>query len=91
MPKVALLGTCNDSKWRDELISMLSIDYFNPVVDDWNEEAQANEIRERKECDYLLYVITPRLMGLYSIAEVTEDSIKQPEKTIFCFLPCEVS
>ena len=90
MPKVALLGTCNDSKWRDELISMLSIDYFNPVVDDWNEEAQANEIRERKECDYLLYVITPRLMGLYSIAEVTEDSIKQPEKTIFCFLPSDV-
>ena len=36
--KVFLGGTCNNSKWRDKLIPMLNIDYFNPVVDDWTEE-----------------------------------------------------
>jgi len=27
-------GTCNGSLWREELIKMLTVDYFNPVVDD---------------------------------------------------------
>ena len=34
--KVFLGGTCNESKWRDDLIKLLKIDYFNPVVKDWN-------------------------------------------------------
>lgn len=48
------------------------------------------ELEERESADYLLYVITPRMKGLYSIAEVTEDAIKKPEKTIFCFLKTDV-
>jgi hypothetical protein len=65
---------------------MLKIDYFNPVVDDWNEEAQAEEERQKEECDYCLYVITPQMKGGYSIAEVVDDSNKRPEKTVFCVL-----
>jgi len=87
--KVFLGGTCNDSKWREELIPMLEkegIEYFNPVVDDWNEEAQVSERRERKECDYVLYVITPAMTGVYAIAEAVDDSNKRPSKTIFCSL-----
>ena len=37
--KVFLGGTCNGSKWRNELIPSLNVDYFDPVVEDWNEEA----------------------------------------------------
>jgi len=37
--RVFLGGTCNKSTWRQRLIKLLKIDYFNPVVDDWNEEA----------------------------------------------------
>ena len=84
--KVFLCGTCNESKWRDELIKKLKIDYFNPVVDDWTEECYKEELRQREICDYCLYVITPRMTGVYSIAEVIDDSNKRPEKTIFCFL-----
>ncbi len=83
--KVFLGGTCNESKWRDDLIEALKIDYFNPVVEDWTEECQAEEIKQRKECDYCLYVITPKMTGVYSIAEVIDDSNKRPEKTLFCF------
>ena len=85
--KVFLGGTCNESTWRDRLIPMLKIDYFNPVVDDWNEEAYQRELVERRDCDFCLYVITPRMTGVYSIAEVVDDSNKRPEKTILCVLP----
>ena len=84
--KVFLGGTCNNSTWRDELIPMINIDYFNPVVDDWTEECYQEELRQRKNCDYCLYVITPKMTGVYSIAEVVDDSNKRPEKTIFCLL-----
>jgi len=86
MKKVFLGGTTNDSNWRDKLIDDLKIDYFNPVVDDWNEEAQKNEIKERKDSDFVLYVITPKMEGVYSIAEVVDDSNKQPDKTIFAYI-----
>lgn len=39
MKRVFLGGTCNDSTWRDNLIQQLEIDYFNPVVPDWTEDA----------------------------------------------------
>lgn len=86
MKKVFLGGTTNKTDWRDKLIKDLKLDYFNPVVEDWNEKAQKEEIKQRKECDYVLYVITPKMEGVYSIAEVVDDSNKRPEKTIFCYL-----
>ena len=86
MKKVFLGGTCNESKWRDWLIPALKIDYFNPVVPDWTEECYQRELYEREVCDYCLYVITPKMTGAYSIAEVIDDSNKRPEKTVFAFL-----
>lgn len=83
--KVFLGGTCNESTWRDELIKHLKIDYFNPVVDDWTPECQEEEIRQREACDICLYVITPRMTGVYAIAEVVDDSNKRPRQTVFCF------
>ena len=91
MKKVFLGGTCNESTWREELIKKLEIDYFNPVVDDWTEECYQEELRQREICDYCLYVITPRMTGVYSIAEVVDDSNKRPEKTIFCVLTADSS
>ncbi len=91
--KIFLGGTCNNSKWREDMIKYLDdagIDYFNPVVENWTDEAQANEIRERKECDICLYVITPRMKGVFSIAEVVDDSCKKPEKTILILLKKEL-
>lgn len=43
----------------------------------------AEELRQREECDVCLYVITPKMTGVYSIAEVIDDSNKRPEKTVF--------
>ena len=83
---VFLGGTCNNSTWRKELIPLLTIKYFDPVVDDWTEDCMKEEIRQRKICDYVLYTITPEMMGVYSIAEVVDDSNKRPGRTILCIL-----
>lgn len=85
--KVFLGGTCNGSTWRDELIPTLNIDYYNPVVEDWTPECMEEEIKQREECDLCLYVITSDMMGVYSIAEVVDDSNKRPKKTVFSINP----
>lgn len=84
--KVFLGGTCNESTWRDEVIKLLRIDYFNPVVDDWTEDCYQEELKQRKICDHVLYVLTPKMSGVYSVAEVVDDSNKRPNKTVFCVL-----
>ena len=56
MSRVFLGGTCNNSNWRsvmEDLLEGFSIDFFNPVVEDWSEEDYKNELREREECDFL--------------------------------------
>ncbi len=92
MKKVFLGGTCNESKWRDNLVEMLdkNVQYFNPVVEDWTEEHRLKEIEEREKASVLLYVISPLMTGVYSIAEATSDSVKHPEKTIFCVLDRDI-
>lgn len=84
--KVFLGGTCNGSRWRDELVQGLQMDWFNPVVEDWTPQCQAEEIHQREECDFCLYVVTPRMTGFYSIAELVEDSIRRPAKMLLCML-----
>lgn len=81
--KVFLGGTCNESTWRNQFILMLEIGYFNPVVSDWTPDCMEEELRQRELCDFCLYVITPNMTGVYSIAEVVDDSNKRPDKTVF--------
>ena len=78
--------TASGTTWREELIPQLEVDYFNPIVDDWNDEAYQIELEKRETCDFVLYVITPLMEGAYSVAEVVDDSNKRPSKTIFCVL-----
>jgi hypothetical protein len=65
---------------------MLTTNAFNPVVKDWTPDCQEEERKQRKNCDIVLYTITPKMAGVYSIAEVVDDSNKRPEKTILCVL-----
>ncbi len=86
MIRVFLGGTVNGSTWRETVMPQLEVSYFNPVVENWDDEAYQKEIYERKNCDFCIYVITPKMTGFYSIAEVVDDSNKRPEKTLFCVL-----
>ena len=40
-------------------------------------------MHERETSDYILYGVTNGIKGVYSIAEVVDDSNKRPEKTLF--------
>lgn len=81
--KVFLGGTCSGWKWRDELQPLLKCDYYNPIVKNWSENDRLREVHERETSDYVLYGITNGIKGVYSIAEVVDDSNKRPEKTLF--------
>jgi hypothetical protein len=89
MKKVFLGGTCNGSKWRNYFIKDLRIDYFSPDADNWSPEMVEEEIHQRTSCDFCLYVITPKMTGVYAIAEVVDDSNKRPSKTIFAYVPLD--
>ena len=86
MKKVFLGGTCNGSKWREGLIKLLDIDYYQPCGVDWTPEMMEEEKRQREICDFCLYVLTPKMTGFYAVAEVVDDSHKRPGKTVFSFI-----
>ena len=85
MSKVFLGGTVR-SAWRERLIQMIVIDYYNPIVKDWTPECIEEENKEKKSCDLELYVFTPQMNGIYAIAEVVDASNKKPKDTIMCVL-----
>lgn len=74
MNRIFLGGTCAQTTWRDELIELMKndqVEWFNPVVKNWTPECQAVEEDEKNnKCNVHLYVITPEMIGVYSIAEI---------------------
>lgn len=67
-------GTCAETKWREELIPELTkrgYTYFNPVVPDWTPECkEIEDIEKSEKCNTHLYILTPEMKGVYSVAEV---------------------
>ena len=81
--EVFLGGTCNESEWRDELVKHLKLPYFNPVVDDWNDVARIAEEEAKLRCGIHLYVITPKMTGVFAIAEAVKSAMVNPKGTFF--------
>ena len=81
--KVFLGGTCCKTTWRDTIMPKLKIQYFNPVVEDWTPECIEEEYRQKNElCDIHLYVLTPQLKGVFSIAELIQSSLTEGKITV---------
>lgn len=67
MTTIFLGGTVGNNTWRDDLFTDLGdrgVDastLFNPVVDDWNDEAAANEERIKNDPDtiHVYYIANP--------------------------------
>lgn len=79
---VYLGGTCGGSTWRQALIPRFSQRYFDPVVEDWTPECQKEEEEQKKLASVILYGITSKQKGFYSLVEMAVSTLKHPDKTI---------
>lgn len=90
MIKIFLGGTTRGYDWRKDLEDRFGyikfVELFNPIVEHWDEKAREKENKYKEVSDLNIYVLTPYMEGCYSIAEVVDDSNKQPEKTVFVYL-----
>jgi len=93
---VFLGGTAGGNPWRERFIEALvgrgaSRDaLFNPVVKDWNEEAQRREETAKAEASHLVfYVADPKQDGnplsAYSMVEATMALYDKAERTVVVF------
>lgn len=86
--KIFLGGTCNNSTWRDELIPLLQVNFFNPVVEDWTPECQEEEYKQKEEiCRIHFYCITKEMIGVFSIAEVVDSVHNKGKLTYLQIIP----
>jgi len=97
MKKLVFLGgTAGNNNWRDHFISTLiskgvrKESLFNPVVKDWNTEAQAHEEIAKQEATHLIfYIADPKQkdnpLSTYSMVEATMALYDYPERTVIIF------
>lgn len=96
MTQLFLGGTVGNNNWRDNFINTLTKNgvpanaIFNPVVKDWNAEAQANEEKAKAECKYMMFFISdPQQEGInisaYSMVEATMACYDKADSTVIVF------
>lgn len=84
--KVFLGGTCGDSTWREDIIPALEenhIDYFNPVVDVWDDQAQVEEDEQKENCSIHLYGLSKDQKGAYTFFEIPYSLIKGKKVIVY--------
>lgn len=95
---VFLGGTVAGNGWRKKFIRELTAlgvphsELFNPVVEEWNEEAQAKEEEAKKNATHMLFFLGAPMqdgnpLSTYSMIEATMALYDAPEKTVVVFDP----
>lgn len=86
-PFTFLGGTTNDTDWRGRLIKLLTTPFFNPVVEDWTDACIKEEESAKEKAAALLYVITPKQYGHYSLVELAVSAcMARTKKVVIVFL-----
>lgn len=82
---VFLGGTCANSTWRTDLISLLNdnVPYFDPQVADWTPADAEREDACKPVAGINVFVITGDALGTYSGWEICEEAHRTPEKLVF--------
>lgn len=92
-PLVFLGGTTGNNPWRRAFIRRLvergvpEDALFDPVVDDWNDEARAREEQAKADADLVLFYLgDPQQPGLplsaFSLVEAVIAVCREPSRTI---------
>jgi hypothetical protein len=97
MKKLLFLGgTVGQNNWREGFIKSLKGNgvkdeaIFNPVVKDWNEEAQDKEEIAKKAATHMMFYLgSPKEPGIpvsaYSLVEATMSLYDKPKTTVVVF------
>ncbi len=99
MHQVFLGGTCGSNPWREQLVipgllarGIPAQALFNPVVAQWDAQAQAREDEAKRTATYQLYVIAnpdPQAqtanLSAYSLVELVMALYDAPERTVVVF------
>lgn len=94
--EVFLGGTAANNNWRDGIIAALAErgvptdGLFNPVVPNWNAEAQAREEASKESADFLVFCIAdPKQEGnplsAYSLVEATMALYDKSDRAVVVF------
>ena len=82
---IFLGGTCNNSTWRDQLIAPEGFEFFNPQLPagvEWEKHHQDAEEAAKKNAAIQVYVITPEITGVFSIAEMVAMAFTNRERLV---------
>jgi len=82
---IFLGGTCNQSTWRDQLTAPNGFEFFNPQLPagvEWEKHHQDAEEAAKKNAAIQVYVITPEMTGVFSIAELVAMAITDREHLV---------
>lgn len=89
MTGIFLGGTIAGPDYRELLIPLLKVPYFNPVVDNWTEADAVRENIAKQAAAINVFVITPAAIGMYSVAEMTELAITSDKPLYVMFMEVE--
>lgn len=89
MTGIFLGGTIAGPDYRELLIPLLKVPYFNPVVDNWTEADAVRENIAKQTAAINVFVITPAAIGMYSVAEMTELAITSDKPLYVMFMEVE--
>ncbi len=87
--KVFLAGVDNGSHWRENIISKLKIDFFDPNAESISDDTGRQCRIAHKSADYILYVITPKMNDCYIVSELIDETNKNPHKVLYYFAESE--
>lgn len=76
---IGLFGTCDNVRWRDSFMKAynnLGINYFNPMVDNWDASMVPIEADHLKNDEIILFPILKDSYGIGSLAEVAFGPLK---------------
>lgn len=85
MKTIFLGGTCNQSTWRDQLTAPEGFQFFNPQLPagiEWEKHHQDAEDEAKKTATVQVYVITPEITGVFSIAELVAMAFTDPKHLV---------
>jgi hypothetical protein len=89
------LGGTHHSNWRKDFLKIIkelnpSIKCYDPSVESWTYESVLLENLVKQNTPYHVYVLSPRMIGVYSIAEMIDSAHENSVKTYFHIMDTDI-